>query len=51
VSKYSVTPSIECIRESTNDQSDLSNLNQRIDQPIAFIRSVERIVPLHQWTL
>ncbi|HLB34858.1 MAG TPA: hypothetical protein VJK54_11580 [Chthoniobacterales bacterium] len=29
--KYSVNPSVKCARESINYQSDLSNLNQRID--------------------
>src|SRR3990167_6544683 len=49
--KYSVNSSVECAKESTNYQSDLSNLNQHINQPIAYslqpiasIRSVGRIV-------
>src|SRR3990167_6376177 len=49
--KYSVNPSEKCARESTNHQSDSSNLNQCIDlptayslQPIASIRPVGRIV-------
>ena len=33
--KYTVNPSAKCIRELTNHQSNLSNLNQRINQPPA----------------
>ncbi|HLB34820.1 MAG: hypothetical protein A3F67_04330 [Verrucomicrobia bacterium RIFCSPHIGHO2_12_FULL_41_10] len=49
--KYSVNPLVEYARGSTDNQSDPSNLNQRIDQPrayslqpIASIRPVGRIV-------
>ncbi|HLB32979.1 MAG TPA: hypothetical protein VJK54_01970 [Chthoniobacterales bacterium] len=45
--KYSVNPSVEYAKGSTDNQSDSSNLNQPIAyslQPTASIRSVDRIV-------
>src|SRR3990167_3776082 len=49
----SVNPSVEYARGSINNQSDSSNLNQRIDQPIAYslqptvsIRPIGRTIPL-----
>ncbi|HLB34205.1 MAG TPA: hypothetical protein VJK54_08225 [Chthoniobacterales bacterium] len=42
--KNSANPSVEYGRGSTDNQGDLLNLNQRIDQPTATIRPVERIV-------
>ncbi|HLB33681.1 MAG TPA: hypothetical protein VJK54_05545, partial [Chthoniobacterales bacterium] len=52
--KYSVKPSETCDRESTDQQNDLSNIDQHINQPIAYslqptasIRPAGRIVTIN----